>query len=119
MPSGTCTSFCFFFFNDTATTEIYTLSLHDALPICWHLAEFSVHRTMADPGRMAQGTPWRGTSAAGRGGVLIDHGTHLVYQLLDIAGLPTSVSAWTGRLRHAAYEVEGTASFRVEYPGRL
>src|SRR3712207_7740476 len=32
-----CTSFSsskFFFFNDTATTEIYTLSLHDALPIC-------------------------------------------------------------------------------------
>src|SRR5258706_13105673 len=29
-----CTSFAFlFFFNDTATTEIYTLSLHDALPI--------------------------------------------------------------------------------------
>src|SRR5256885_10588257 len=27
-------SFFFFFFNDTATTEIYTLSLHDALPIC-------------------------------------------------------------------------------------
>src|ERR1017187_10942973 len=41
-PSGLCcgpSSFllqlflCFFFFNDTATTEIYTLSLHDALPI--------------------------------------------------------------------------------------
>src|SRR2546430_15460063 len=33
-------SFFFFFFNDTATTEIYTLSLHDALPIfasrMWH-----------------------------------------------------------------------------------
>src|SRR5256884_1230701 len=29
-----CLSICFFFFfNDTATTEIYTLSLHDALPI--------------------------------------------------------------------------------------
>src|SRR5258708_40191518 len=27
------TSYFFFFFNDTATTEIYTLSLHDALPI--------------------------------------------------------------------------------------
>src|ERR1022692_5142308 len=26
----------FFFFNDTATTEIYTLSLHDALPISFH-----------------------------------------------------------------------------------
>src|SRR5207237_9243676 len=26
--------FIFFFFNDTSTTDIYTLSLHDALPIC-------------------------------------------------------------------------------------
>src|SRR5256885_8191980 len=31
-------SFIFFFFNDTATTEIYTLSLHDALPICGRAA---------------------------------------------------------------------------------
>src|SRR5258707_13635657 len=30
----------FFFFNDTATTEIYTLSLHDALPIC---SQWSCH----------------------------------------------------------------------------
>src|SRR3712207_9257687 len=28
-----------FFFNDTATTEIYTLSLHDALPICVGIAQ--------------------------------------------------------------------------------
>src|SRR2546430_3310770 len=41
------TSF-FFFFNDTATTEIYTLSLHDALPIS-----------------RAAGRPWR-TGASGR-----------------------------------------------------
>src|SRR5260221_1868567 len=36
MISALFTRFCFFFFffNDTATTEIYTLSLHDALPIC-------------------------------------------------------------------------------------
>src|SRR6266480_5100756 len=33
------TSFAFFFFNDTATTEIYTLSLHDALPILARLSE--------------------------------------------------------------------------------
>src|SRR5256885_5371792 len=34
--------FFFFFFNDTATTEIYTLSLHDALPICkWRRCCFS------------------------------------------------------------------------------
>src|SRR2546427_9556596 len=31
-----CLSSFFFFFNDTATTEIYTLSLHDALPISHH-----------------------------------------------------------------------------------
>src|SRR3712207_6077244 len=31
---STYSYFLFFFFNDTATTEIYTLSLHDALPIC-------------------------------------------------------------------------------------
>src|SRR5437870_13536850 len=37
----------FFFFNDTATTEIYTLSLHDALPIC------STHR--GGPGRRRAG----------------------------------------------------------------
>src|SRR2546430_13374828 len=30
----------FFFFNDTATTEIYTLSLHDALPILLNTREF-------------------------------------------------------------------------------
>src|SRR5256885_9091034 len=30
---GSTATFAFFFFNDTATTEIYTLSLHDALPI--------------------------------------------------------------------------------------
>src|SRR2546426_12037612 len=32
-----CLLYFFFFFNDTATTEIYTLSLHDALPIYWDL----------------------------------------------------------------------------------
>src|SRR4051812_50069794 len=32
IPSSLC-YFSFFFFNDTATTEIYTLSLHDALPV--------------------------------------------------------------------------------------
>src|SRR5688572_32659160 len=33
-----------FFFNDTATTEIYTLSLHDALPIC--CVVFGVNRSI-------------------------------------------------------------------------
>src|SRR5256885_6009379 len=50
-----------FFFNDTATTEIYTLSLHDALPIC----------TTAVPGKDA--TP-REISNETLDGLLIDLG---------------------------------------------
>src|SRR2546421_3976849 len=53
----------FFFFNDTATTEIYTLSLHDALPICPATSRWSVSsrrrlrassaKTMATPAASA------------------------------------------------------------------
>src|SRR3989442_2781251 len=43
-PSPSC--FFIFFFNDTATTEIYTLSLHDALPI-FALAERAGDRGLA------------------------------------------------------------------------
>src|SRR5574340_1434619 len=38
----------FFFFNDTATTEIYTLSLHDALPISDHRIGIAVYRGIED-----------------------------------------------------------------------
>src|SRR5690349_24244543 len=38
----------FFFFNDTATTEIYTLSLHDALPIFRAAAQVVAGRRVAD-----------------------------------------------------------------------
>src|SRR5436309_10008799 len=42
--------FFFFFFNDTATTEIYTLSLHDALPISLsHDSRPSLHRHYEGP----------------------------------------------------------------------
>src|SRR4030043_2184668 len=37
---------CSLFFNDTATTEIYTLSLHDALPIWWESLELSMIRVV-------------------------------------------------------------------------
>src|SRR5437868_11998634 len=55
-------SFCSFFFNDTPTPEIYTLSLHDALPIC------------AAPGveaarRHAATDPTRPAAGGGRGGL--------------------------------------------------
>src|SRR5438445_12726079 len=47
-------SMFFFFFNDTATTEIYTLSLHDALPISGSTAQWS-RRDAGRPPRRA----WR------------------------------------------------------------
>src|SRR5258708_33119432 len=61
--SNLCFLYCYlsipclvlFFFNDTATTEIYTLSLHDALPICAGRAAADRHGRPpgpAGPGRL-------------------------------------------------------------------
>jgi predicted dehydrogenase len=85
----------------------------------WHLAEFHVYRLMADRGASASATPWRGQRADARGGVLLDHGTHLIYQMLDAAGLPERVRAWTGQLLHADYDVEDSAHMLFEYRDRL
>src|SRR3712207_9351898 len=43
---------CFCFFNDTATTEIYTLSLHDALPIYVALELVEAHAGEDEDGRV-------------------------------------------------------------------
>src|SRR2546430_3734497 len=51
--------FFFFFFNDTATTEIYTLSLHDALPIL-QLAEDAGVAPAPAPGAAIDRSPRRG-----------------------------------------------------------
>src|ERR1022692_4634469 len=64
----------FFFFNDTATTEIYTLSLHDALPICMlspcpgargAIREIRSPRRTG-PSAPEVGAPWAAPVAAGR-----------------------------------------------------
>src|SRR2546425_1757553 len=47
----------FFFFNDTATTEIYTLSLHDALPISVRAARDRARPAAAAPDRVAELAP--------------------------------------------------------------
>src|SRR5256885_3726595 len=56
-------SFVFFFFNDTATTEIYTLSLHDALPISRRAQSSSslrvAIRLAASCARRSPPTGWR------------------------------------------------------------
>src|SRR5256886_10359038 len=58
---GHLTPHCFFFFfNDTATTEIYTLSLHDALPIS------TPRSTAASAASMSRSSSVRGTSRRAR-----------------------------------------------------
>src|SRR3712207_7929649 len=52
-----CLQSLFFFFNDTATTEIYTLSLHDALPI--YPGEYRVRQAECDVRRDSAGSPSR------------------------------------------------------------
>src|SRR2546429_7320901 len=70
----------FFFFNDTATTEIYTLSLHDALPISARTREIS-----------AQPAAWRGR---GQGGLRV-----LRHHRLDVAAVFQSRRLLDGRDR--------------------
>src|SRR3712207_8920175 len=77
----------FFFFNDTATTEIYTLSLHDALPI--FLLEPSGDRALGDA--LAQGG--HGDGGRHRGGApsgAVGGGGGAVGQPCTCSGLPAS-----------------------------
>src|SRR5438132_13650418 len=78
--------FSFFFFNDTATTEIYTLSLHDALPIYPDEAVPSfVSGAMAKAGKgLLEGTLQAGTSAVSD-------------KLLDLVGLGGKSAADKGK----------------------
>src|SRR3712207_7987953 len=63
----------FFFFNDTATTEIYTLSLHDALPICRveeveplaPLPQIPGDRLGVEPARLVDRAPGRDVARPG------------------------------------------------------
>src|SRR5450631_4919623 len=66
--------FFFFFFNDTATTEIYTLSLHDALPI-------SISTCRPCRGLNWRGAFWRGSRSEEHTSELQSH-VNLVCRLL-------------------------------------
>src|SRR3712207_8784060 len=71
-----------FFFNDTATTEIYTLSLHDALPI-------SLARSRAPVARISIGFSW--SSAA-----------------IGVSGLPNTLATCRGAARIASHDRKST-----------
>jgi len=86
----------------------------------WRLAEFHVYRLEADRGSATDPVPWRGRKDEARGGIVLDHGTHLIYELLDAAGgMPQSIHGWSGRVKHADYDVEDTAHVVLQFPDRL
>src|SRR3712207_8204952 len=55
------------FFNDTATTEIYTLALHDALPICQRRLQGPLRPRPAGPGGEGRALPHGGRRPVPRG----------------------------------------------------
>src|SRR3989441_4314049 len=102
--------FFFFFFNDTATTEIYTLSLHDALPIFDAVLQVVPELAVADrPFEIAIGRRHdphvdrlgaQATQAAD--GLLLDDLEELDLQRqLDVADLVEEQRAAVGRLEQA------------------
>src|SRR3712207_9328157 len=111
-----CLTSFFFFFNDTATTEIYTLSLHDALPI---FAEGSLelpggtehYRVTHDGDRVFDSTGGR-ISGGGRLGL----GNARVLGMYRLHG---EVGGWRWRLGirqgHAEHHAKGCA--RPDGPG--
>src|SRR5438093_8614891 len=84
-------SFFFFFFNDTATTEIYTLSLHDALPI-WPSDRRS---------RFVYSIPWLISTAIPKDATAVgrwscrETGSRLCERLGDLSAGSCGLRTWT------------------------
>src|SRR2546423_3149291 len=90
----------FFFFNDPATTEIYTLSLHDALPICMARLSGSRPRSARTAGASATSCTTVAASLAGP----------VQAQPLGRPGFGLASGwAWTGRLAEQTSELQSLA----------
>src|SRR5215217_9123043 len=92
--------FFFFFFNDTATTEIYTLSLHDALPTSTWLEQAA--RTALAGGSVTwlgslAGSPFDASPWRHEHGALWDIGPHALSLLVPTLGPVTAVQAGAGQ----------------------
>src|ERR1039457_7339198 len=90
---------CFFFFNDTATTEIYTLSLHDALPICERRTSKS-HRPAGRVGRCRELCPEPGRRC--------DSLSRLLFSYLDAPG-----QEWLRRCDELSGEWQNDRGLRI------
>ncbi len=84
-----------------------------------HLAEYRVQRLEANPGNPHWTPQWRTDRELAGGGILVDHGAHIFYQLRALLGEPLRVQANVRTLLHRAYSVEDTAFVMLDYGDRL
>lgn len=84
-----------------------------------HLVEYEVLRTEANPGNPHWSPTWRTDPALAGGGILFDHGAHILYQLRSVLGEPSAVQATVRNLRHAEYAVEDSAFVVLDFGDRL
>jgi glycosyltransferase AglD len=79
-----------------------------------YFVDYEVQRTQANPGSSNWSPAWRTERARAGGGILVDHGAHIFYQLRAILGEPRTVQA-TVRTLHHRYPVEDTALVVLDY----
>ncbi len=80
-----------------------------------HFAEYTVRRTAANEGNAHWAPEWRTRRDLAGGGILVDHGAHILYQLRSVMGEPHSVSATIRTLLHRHYGVEDTALLTLDH----
>jgi predicted dehydrogenase/uncharacterized membrane protein YbhN (UPF0104 family) len=84
-----------------------------------YLVEYEVQRTQAGEGNPNWSPAWRTDRDFAGGGILVDHGAHIFYQLRAILGEPETVQATVRTLQHRSYRVEDTALVLLDFGGCL
>jgi uncharacterized protein (TIRG00374 family) len=84
-----------------------------------YFAEYEVHRTEANEGNSNWSPGWRTDRDVAGGGILVDHGAHIFYQLRALLGEPRTVQATVRTLQHHSYRVEDTALVVLDFGGCL
>jgi predicted dehydrogenase len=84
-----------------------------------HFAEYTVRRTAANEGNAHWAPEWRTKRDLAGGGILVDHGAHILYQLRSVMGEPQRISATVRTLLHHTYGVEDTALLTLDHGNAL
>lgn len=84
-----------------------------------YFAEYEVQRTEANAGNVNWTPGWRTDPRLAGGGILADHGPHILYQIGSVLGEPQKVQAILRTLRHQGYRVEDTVLLTLEYEDGL